>query len=123
MDPYREEILTHYKHPSNYGDLPDATVTVREANASCGDLIELSLKVVDAKIVGVRFKGVGCALSIASASLLTEQLEGKLISDVARMSERFVLDLVGVEVSSMRTKCILLPFRALGNALKTFEKR
>lgn len=123
MDPYREEILAHYKHPSNYGDLPDATVVTREANASCGDLIELSLKVVDSKIIDVRFKGVGCALSIASASLLTEQLKGKRTSDASRISERFVLDLVGVEVSSMRTKCILLPFRALGNALKTLGKQ
>jgi len=123
MDPYREEILAHYKHPSNFGDLCDATVVAREANASCGDLVELSLKIVGSKIVDVKFKGVGCALSIASSSLLTEQLKGKTIAEVEKFDERFVVSLVGVEVSSMRMKCILLPLRGLERALAKLGRR
>lgn len=120
MDMYREEILEHYKHPHNFGDLPKPTVSVREANASCGDLIEFQLLIRDRQIVEARFKGVGCALSIASASLLSDQLQGTEIAEALKFDERSMLDLLGVEVSSMRTKCVDLPLRALKRALEKY---
>ena len=117
MDFYREEILDHYKNPRNFGELEDATHSVREANASCGDLVELQLKVENEKIVDVAFKGMGCALSMAAASLLTEAIRGKSVLEVRAIDEKMVNELLGVEVSATRKKCVLLPLRGLQKAL------
>lgn len=117
MDLYREEILEHYKHPQNFGELAIVSTKAREANASCGDLIELQLRLRDLTIAEVRFKGVGCALSIAAASMLTVKLKHKRVEEALRLDEGFMLDLLGVDVSSMRMKCVTLPLRALKRAL------
>lgn len=121
MDLYREEILDHYKNPRNFGDLDKPNVKAREANASCGDLIELQFKLRESTIADVAFKGSGCALSIAAASLLTEALKGKTIDEALKFDEQTMLDLLGIEVSGMRMKCVLLPFRALEEALKNHK--
>lgn len=122
MDLYREEIIEHYKHPLNFGELTDASVAVREANASCGDLVEFQLKLDGSVIEKIRFKGVGCALSIASSSMLTEEIKGKSISEVLALDEKFMRKLLKIEVSSMRLKCVLLPLRALKRALGKVEE-
>ena len=121
-DLYREEILEHYKHPHNFGELSKATVTVREANASCGDLIELQLLVRSGTIVKAKFKGVGCALSLATASILTDDIQGKTVGEALRFDEQRVIALLGTEVSPMRRKCVLLPLRALDKALEKISK-
>src|SRR4030067_2287816 len=95
MNIYREEILDHYNHPRNFGDLPGATHTAREANASCGDLLEVAMVIREqtAKnaftlvVADVRFKGIGCALSIATASMLTEKVKGKPVRAILKMKE------------------------------------
>ncbi len=117
MDFYREEILDHYKNPRNFGELEDATHSVREANASCGDLVELQLRVENGKIKDIAFKGMGCALSMAAASLLTEAIKGKSVSEVQVVDEKMMNDLLGVEVSATRKKCVMLPLRGLQKAL------
>lgn len=122
MDIYREEILDHYKNPRNFGELADATYKAREANTSCGDLIELQLKLDDSVISEARFKGVGCALSIAASSMLTEEIKGKKVSEIIKLDEKFMFDLVKIDVSSMRKKCILLPLRALERALSKMNR-
>ncbi len=116
-DLYKEEIIEHYKNPRNFGELEDATYSVREANASCGDLIELQLKVENEKIVGVAFQGMGCALSIAAASLLTEAIKGKSVWEAKAVDEKMMNELLGVEVSATRSKCVFLPMRGLRKAL------
>jgi nitrogen fixation NifU-like protein len=121
MDLYREKILDHYKNPRNFGELADATVVAREANASCGDLIEFRLKVDGSIIKDVRFKGTGCALSIAASSMISEEVKGKAVKEVFEIDEEFMRDLLGIDVSSMRTKCIMLPLRAVKQALSQIE--
>ncbi len=121
MDIYREEILDHYKNPRNFGDLENATHSAREANASCGDLIELSIQVSNTgrgKVIqDVRFKGIGCALSTASSSLLSEKLKGMSVEAVLKLSIDDVVELLGSEISTTRMKCVALPLRALQRAL------
>lgn len=117
MDIYREEILEHYKNPHNFGDFDEPSVQAREANASCGDLIELQLVIEDSRVSDARFKGVGCALSVAAASLLTDELKGLGLDEAKALDEDFILGLMGIEVGSMRMKCISLPLRALNKAL------
>lgn len=117
MDIYREEILSHYNRPHNFGDLPHPALVGREANASCGDLLEFQLTIRDSRISDLRFKGVGCALSIAAASMLSDRVKGKSLSYVSRLTEQSMRDLVGVEITSARIRCITLPLRALLTAI------
>ena len=101
MDIYREEILDHYKHPRNFGDLDNATHRVREANASCGDLIELSLN--------IRKKG--------KRSVIVDVRFGMDTKEAQALDDRDIFELIGSDISSTRMKCVLLPLRALKRAL------
>lgn len=115
---YRENILDHYRHPRHRGRLEGASLRGRELNPSCGDEIELYLK-LDAcdRVEDVAFEGAGCAVSTASVSMLTERVKGRPLSEVLALGERDVLGLLGIEIGPMRMKCAMLPLRALKSAL------
>jgi nitrogen fixation NifU-like protein len=116
---YREHILDHYKHPRNAGRLDDATHAARELNPTCGDSIELTLK-LDAcdRVEDVKFAGRGCAVSQASVSLLTERIKGRPLAEVLAIGEKDILSMLGVEVGPMRMKCAMLSLRTLSSALQ-----
>jgi nitrogen fixation NifU-like protein len=116
-DLYRDYILEHHRHPHNFGILEDATNSFEGANPLCGDRITLQLRVHDGTITGVGFTGRGCAISQASASLLTDEVKGKPAQDAASMTSQDVLDLLGIEISPARLKCALLALDTLQRAL------
>jgi nitrogen fixation NifU-like protein len=116
-DLYRDYILEHYRRPHNFGVLEDATTTQEGANPLCGDRITLQLKVEDGAVAGVGFTGRGCAISQASASLLTDELRGKTLEQAAALGRQDVLDLLGIEISPARLKCALLSLDTLHRAL------
>ena len=117
-DLYRDEILEHYRNPHNFGTLPEPDVVHEGANPLCGDRITLMLGINDeGNIAEVAFTGRGCAISQASASMLTDEIKGKPLVDVARLGEQDVLDSLGVEVSPARLKCALLSLDTLRLAL------
>ena len=116
--PYQAQILDHYKHPHNRGTLDLATHRMRESNPLCGDEIVLALRVDGGnRISDVRFDGEGCAISMASASLLTDGLMGKTLTEAAAIDRAAVLRSLGVPLSSVREQCALLSFKALQSAL------
>lgn len=86
---YQEVILDHNRNPRNFGELPEATHSSVGHNPLCGDHIEIFLNVVDGVIENVKFKGVGCAISRASASIMTTVLKGKTIEEAKQLFERF----------------------------------
>jgi nitrogen fixation protein NifU and related proteins len=94
-DLYSEVILEHYKHPHNVGEMPDATVTEKGYNESCGDDIRLFVKLKDKIIEDVTFVGRGCAISQSSASMMTEALKGKTIDEALSLVEEFKLMITG----------------------------
>jgi nitrogen fixation protein NifU and related proteins len=118
-DMYQEVILQHYRTPQNFGPLEDANRVGEESNPLCGDHITLRLKVDPAtqKIDAVRFQGDGCAISIASTSLLTEKVAGLTVDQVGQLTRDDVLKLLGIPLSPVRVKCALTGFVALGRAL------
>ena len=116
-DLYRDYILEHYRRPHNFGVLDGATISQEGANPLCGDRITLQLRVRDGVIDGVGFTGRGCAISQASASLLTDEIKGKPIESAAGMSADDVLELLGIEISPARMKCALLSLETLQGAL------
>jgi len=116
-DLYRDYILEHYRRPHNFGTMDDATASYEGANPLCGDRITLQLRVRDGVLDGVAFTGRGCAISQASASLLTDEVKGKPVGDAARLSSSDVLELLGIEISPARMKCALLSLDTLQHAL------
>lgn len=117
MDLYKEEILDHYKNPHNFGDLAGKTHQARDLNASCGDMVEVYLKIERGVIVDAGFRGVGCALSTAAASLLTDEVKGKRVDEVMTWDEKILQKLIG-EVNLGRKKCVTLPLEVLQKAIK-----
>jgi nitrogen fixation protein NifU and related proteins len=115
---YRDEILEHYRHPHNFGTLPEPDVSHEMANPLCGDRITLMLGINDeGGIDEVAFTGRGCAISQASASMLTDQIRGMRLEDVAKLDREAVLDNLGIEISPARLKCALLSLQTLRGAL------
>ncbi|WP_436926354.1 Fe-S cluster assembly sulfur transfer protein SufU [Halosimplex amylolyticum] len=109
-DMYRQQILDHYKNPRNFGEIEDATFTHVGENPMCGDTIEMDVVLDDDEevIERVAFRGDGCAISQASASMLSEQLAGMPVEDLEAMDRDDVIDMLGVDISPMRVKCAVL---------------
>ncbi|MFB6106498.1 MAG: iron-sulfur cluster assembly scaffold protein [Halobacteriaceae archaeon] len=122
-DMYRQQILDHYRNPRNYGGLSDPTFTHVGHNTSCGDEIEFDVRLADdgETIEAVAFRGDGCAISQASASLLSQELPGMTLSEVEAMDRDDVLALLGVEVTPMRIKCAVLSEKVVQDGAKIFE--
>jgi nitrogen fixation NifU-like protein len=116
-DLYRDYILEHYRRPHNFGVLEDATASFEGANPLCGDRIRLQVRVADGAIAEVGFTGRGCAISQASASLLTDEVKGKPVAVAAAMTSDDLLDLLGIEISPARMKCAMLSHEALQHVL------
>ena len=113
LDLYKEEVLDHYQHPRNQGELTDPDVVAKDANASCGDMFEFQLRLKGEKgrevIKTVKWKGIGCAISTASASKFSEWLTGKPVTAVAASSEEELARHLGFTVNPGRKKCLMLP--------------
>jgi len=118
-DMYQEVILQHYRSPKNFGPLEHADRTGEESNPLCGDHITLRLKVDPAsqKIERVGFEGDGCAISMASTSMLTERLVGVTLAEAGKISPDDVIQKLGIPLSPVRLKCALTGYAALGKAL------
>lgn len=108
MDLYREEILDHYKNPRNFGLLDEFKQKESDRNSSCGDSLEMGVKVKNGKIIDVKFTGVGCAISLASASMLTEMLKGKTLKQAAKIDDAAMLKRLSIPISLTRQKCATL---------------
>ena len=116
MDIYQDIILDHYQHPRNWGTLDDADATTLN-NPSCGDSISLSVRLHESCVVDIAFTGKGCAISQASASMLTEYIKGNSKENILAMSQNDVLRLLGIKLSPARLKCALLPLETLKKLL------
>jgi len=112
-DIYKDIILDYYRNPRNFGDLANADVRAKDSNPLCGDIVEMQLKINDGKIDDVRFKGKGCAISQASASMLTEVIKGRSLDDVKAMGKSNVLELMGIDPGPTRIKCALLGLKVV----------
>ena len=114
-DFYREEILEHYTHPHNYGTLEHPDISHEEDNPLCGDRIRFDIGLAeDGKTVkDVRFSAVGCAISKASASMLTDLVIGRTLDEIKDLTNEDVIDELGIDLGPVRLKCALLPLKVV----------
>jgi nitrogen fixation NifU-like protein len=112
-DIYKDIILDYYRHPRNFGDLPDPDVRAKDSNPLCGDVIEMQLRIRDGKIDDLRFKGRGCAISQASASMLTELAKGKTLDEMKALGKGDILNMLGIDPGPTRIKCALLGLKVI----------
>lgn len=121
-DLYREVIIEHYKHPHNTGTLEQPDISHEETNPLCGDRIRIDLQIQQHTIIDVRFLGRGCAISQASASLLTDELIGKTLDEARALTKEDMLDLIGVPLDKnpVRIKCALLALKTLKTGIYTY---
>jgi len=110
---YREYILDHYKNPRNFGRLEHPDISHEEDNPLCGDVIGMDFRIKGGVIEDIRFHGRGCAISQASASLLTERLKGISLDDAKKIGKEDVLGELGIQISPARIKCALLSLKVL----------
>ncbi|MCS7081778.1 MAG: SUF system NifU family Fe-S cluster assembly protein [Bacteroidetes bacterium] len=132
---YSELILEHYTKPRNYGDLPEPDLVEEGYNQSCGDRIVLLLQIRDGRIQELRFRGYGCAISIASASLMSQHVKGRSLEEVQQLIEAFKAFVTGKQADlppalgelrllrgvgrfPMRVKCATLAWNTLKQALE-----
>ena len=115
-DFYRDYILDHYRNPRNFGTIERPDAQAEDLNPLCGDQIRMDQRVNDGVVSDVRFSGKGCAISQASASMLTEAVKGMKLEDVAKLSKEIVLENVGIGISPTRMKCAMLGLRVLKSA-------
>jgi nitrogen fixation NifU-like protein len=134
---YQEIILDHSRHPRHFGSLDDANRTAEGFNPLCGDKVRIDLIVdADNRIADIAFDGKGCAISVASASLMSEMLKGRTVAEAGHLMHGF-LELVkdgkteelndddretlevmaGVSEFPMRVKCATLAWHAMKSAL------
>ena len=113
-DIYREIILDHYRNPRNKGTIDNADVVIHDSNPLCGDQIDIYLKVVEGQIKDIKFDGKGCAISQASASMLTEMVMDKPLTIAKDISKDEVLENIGLtNLGPARIKCALLSLKVL----------
>jgi nitrogen fixation NifU-like protein len=110
---YREIILEHSQHPKNRGTLEPADYSYEDTNPLCGDEVRMDVRVKDDHIAEIKFSGRGCVVSQASASILTEMVEGKSLDEVKAITKDELLDEIGIPVSPARMKCALLGLKVL----------
>jgi len=92
---FSEAVLDHFRNPRNAGELPDATATVEVSNPVCGDILKLAARVVEGRIAEVRFLCRGCTTSIASASVLTEQLQDRTAANARSITAESLSESLG----------------------------
>jgi nitrogen fixation NifU-like protein len=122
-DMYRQQILDHYKNPRNHGELEEPTFSHVGENPSCGDTIKMDVRLDDdgETIKYVSFSGDGCAISQASASMLTEQLPGTTLEELGELDTDDVVEMLGVDISPMRIKCAVLAEKVVQDGAKIHE--
>ncbi len=120
---YRDFILEHYRNPHNKGSLDPCDLQFADSNPTCGDELSMTLVLDPARraIADVAFDGRGCAISQASASILTDELRGMTLDEAREMDPKDLLEGLGVEVGPARLKCALLAYKVLQGAVRGGE--
>jgi nitrogen fixation protein NifU and related proteins len=120
---YKENILDHYRSPKNFGKMDESDIMHREFNPVCGDDISFFVVIDDGKVKDVKFYGKGCAISMASASMLGEKIKGMGVKEVKNLSRDDVMSLLGIDLGVVRSKCGLLCLKTIKKGIQKMERK
>lgn len=123
---YSDVILERFRHPRHRGELPGADASSEDVNPLCGDRIRVEVRVgggPSAGVVAVRYRGDACAIALASADLLAEMVEGRPVTEAARVDRDRLLAALGAEIRPSRLRCVTLPLDVFHAALAALEAR
>ncbi len=123
MELYRQELLDHYRFPRNRGKLIHAHFESEQYNPSCGDRVMFQGKCANGQLLEVAFDGAGCVISLATASMLSEQAKNKPITYINTLTAQDVFQLIGMDLGPTRAKCALLSLYALQQGLQVYLKQ
>ena len=118
---YSNILLDHFRHPRNYGSLDAPDISNEQFNPLCGDRIRIEVKLEHSIVNEARFKGDGCAISTAAASLLTELIRGEDIAQLAGFPDARLISALESDIQPARIQCALLPLLALREGLKDYK--
>jgi len=113
MDMYREEILEHWKNPLNFGEIKGANLVIEQVNPLCGDEVKFYFKIEKGIVNDVKFSGNGCAISVATSSMVSERIKGKSLKLISKIVGSDVLKMIGGNVAPARLKCAFLPLEVI----------
>lgn len=119
MDLYAQNILDRYKNPLNRDKKLDTSLHCKQTNRSCGDTVEIDIKLENDKVIDYSFSGSGCAISMAATDMLGELVVGMTRKEVLQIKKEDIYEMLGIEISERRSTCALLSFSALQNKLGT----
>jgi nitrogen fixation NifU-like protein len=122
-DLYAEEIIAHYEHPHNKGKIAEADAKMHEYNPTCGDDLTVYFKIEDGRVKDVKFDGSGCAISMASASMMTDYVKGMKLEEAEKIKLEKLIEILGIDPGPARLKCATLSLRAIKEALFNYEKK
>ena len=119
---YSNTLLDHFRQPRNYGSLDAPEISNEQFNPLCGDRIRIELKLEQSIVSEARFKGDGCAISTAAASLLTEMVRGEDVAQLTNLTDARLIAALESDIQPARLQCALLPLQALREGLKVYGK-
>jgi nitrogen fixation NifU-like protein len=119
---YSEKVMDHFLNPHNVGELQDANGIGNVGNPVCGDILRLYIKVVDNRIVDVRFKTFGCGAAIATSSMVTDLVKGKTLDEAMQISNKAVAEALG-GLPKIKMHCSVLAEEALRAAIEDYRKK
>ncbi len=123
IEMYQENILDHYEFPRNFGRMKKYDVIAQDSNTLCGDSFSFMFKFENNKVKEVMFEGRGCAISTASASMLSEKIKGMNLEDIKKIDKEDIISMLGIELSFVRIKCALLPLKIKKTKKSKSEKK
>ncbi|MCX6807116.1 MAG: iron-sulfur cluster assembly scaffold protein [Candidatus Berkelbacteria bacterium] len=119
---YSQKLLDHFKNPRNLGKMENPDGVGREGNPTCGDVMELFIKVKDNRIVDIKFLTFGCVAAIGISSILTEVVKGKTLEEARKITASDLVKEAG-DVPPVKYHCSVLGIQALNGAIEDYKKR
>lgn len=123
MNIYQDLLLDHYHYPRNRDKLANPDFSSKKHNPSCGDSIQLSGYITGKIVKKVVFEGKGCVISQATASMLTQAVINKKLTEIHQLDKNFISRMIGIQLGPIRIKCSLLPLIALQEGIAVYEKK
>ncbi len=123
LDIFAENLIRHYEKPHNKRKVDNPSVEMHEDNPTCGDTIDVYLRIKGNKLEDVGFTGDGCSISMGSASILTDHIKGKTLAEINKIGVDELIEIIGIDPGPARMHCATLSIKAIRKAILKYENK